>query len=219
MRVSRRRALIGRAVSAGALSGCTSFRSVNEFALFQASFIVARATSEAVFDRLAVAEREIWPACVNFDTAATALTDCQRLTSGRTPLEAGHAPCPVDVVDPPATESFRRAMSATMAYTEALLARAEFRDRPEASAPQKRAALQGVRGGTGTIVAVFVAQSQIADSPGQGPTAADIARLAENRRLLALPVVMLDATCAALDAAVAAARNDSVGAAIRPEPR
>lgn len=90
-----------------ALAGCATDRGVAEFDAYRTAFQAAEQTSEAILDRLSIAERKVFEISHDFDpeTGGFAVADAAYIAS------AG---------DPPATAAFRRAIRAVGAYNDAL---------------------------------------------------------------------------------------------------
>lgn len=107
------------------LTGCATYRSVEEFGVYRDVFQQARSASDAILDRVAVAERQLWQYCSNFTelTKQESLQfgpECEKFDVIRTEFRVADASYLVTAGDPPQTAAFRRAMVAVGAYTEAL---------------------------------------------------------------------------------------------------
>ena len=103
------------------LSGCNTYRGVNEFAAYRIAFQSAKASSDAILDKLAVAERSLYSRCVNIrDIVKNEEEECEEFdpqVHGFNPDDAYYI---VEVGDPPGTAAYRRTMRAVNAYTEVL---------------------------------------------------------------------------------------------------
>lgn len=95
------------AIATALLTGCSTYRGVAEFTAYRSAFQTAQAGSEAILDRLAVAERSIYPHKKPFDPT----------TSSFDPDDAAYI---VTAGDPPGTAAYRRTLRAVGAYTEVL---------------------------------------------------------------------------------------------------
>jgi|GEM_PF-2184014 len=114
-------------LSALLLSGCSTYRGVQEFATYQEAFQQARSASDVILDRLAVAERAVWRYCANYtvliDAGGDATVDpaaCKKFDKITTPFRTADAAYLIEAGDPPQAGAFRRAMMATAAYSDAL---------------------------------------------------------------------------------------------------
>lgn len=100
-------------------AGCATQRGVAEFAAYNNALQLTQAASEAILDRVAIAESALYERCVNFRDIDN-FEQCKQFdprVSGFNPADAAYIS---DAVDPPATAAFRRAMRAVVAYSTAL---------------------------------------------------------------------------------------------------
>lgn len=89
------------------LAACDTTRGIAEFEAYRSSYAKASETGDAILDRLAVAEREIFISLEPVSTQAP-------------PFEVDKAAFYTDVVDPPATAAFRRSLLIVHRYNEVL---------------------------------------------------------------------------------------------------
>ncbi|MFN1549378.1 hypothetical protein [Vibrio natriegens] len=106
------------------LVGCATHRGVEEFGVYRDAFQQARSASDAILDRVAIAERQLWQYCSNF-TELTKQTDfdplqCERFHPIMTKFRVADTSYLVTAGEPPQTAAIRRTMVAAGAYTEAL---------------------------------------------------------------------------------------------------
>jgi hypothetical protein len=112
---------------ASVLNGCATYQGVEEFGVYREAFQQVRSASDAILDRLAVAERQLWRFCANYtvlistDAAGTLdVAKCEKFDAIRTEFRVADSGYLVTAGDPPQAEAFRRAITAIGAYTEAL---------------------------------------------------------------------------------------------------
>lgn len=176
----RNAALVFLSVS---ISACTTHRAVEEFGAYREAFQLSRGASDAVIDRLAVAERSLWRHCANYVVListveeAPEFTKCEKFDIVRTEFRVQDTAYLVASVDPPQAGAFRRTIIAVGAYTEALNALA---------AGQTAEAVAGQIGQIASLAAT--AAATVTTGGAAGTLAGAVASINENVGALQMPI-------------------------------
>jgi hypothetical protein len=89
------------------LPACATYNGVAEFAAYRDSYTSAAETGDRILDRIAVAERKLFHVAYPFDPRKSTFD----------PTESSYF---VDIIDPPATASYRRTLHAVRTYNDLL---------------------------------------------------------------------------------------------------
>jgi hypothetical protein len=109
------------AVLLGFLSGCSTYSGTVEFSAYRTAFQSAQVSSEAILDRLAVAERSLYSRCVNIrDILDDDDAKCEEFDPEVSRFNPDDAFYIAEAGDPPGTAAYRRMIRSVAAYTEIL---------------------------------------------------------------------------------------------------